>query len=152
MTNLAKFKYRMQNLLNIKEKLENQAKNDFAVARRMLDDELNKLENLQQRKEGYLKKGRELRSSAINIRELEENSYALERMDEYIFIQKGEVEKAERNLEKARVRLTEARQETKIQIRLREKAFEEFKKELSAAESKEVDELTSYTYGQRKNG
>ena len=34
--------------------------------------------------------------------------------------------------------------------RLKEKAFEQFMREENAAESKAVDELTSYTYGQRR--
>ena len=32
------------------------------------------------------------------------------------------------------------------QLELREKAFEEFKQELAATETKEIDELVSYTY------
>jgi len=37
-----------------------------------------------------------------------------------------------------------------VQEKLREKAFETFIKEENARESKEVDELTSYTYGQKR--
>ena len=37
-------------------------------------------------------------------------------------------------------------QERKVQEKLREKAFEEFKHELAEAETKEIDELVSYTY------
>ena len=33
--------------------------------------------------------------------------------------------------------------------KLKERAFEDFLRELSAQEAKEVDELTSYTYGQK---
>ena len=40
--------------------------------------------------------------------------------------------------------------ERKTHEQLREAAFEEFKKELAKEESKEVDELVSYTYGQRR--
>lgn len=147
---MAKFKYRMQSILNIKEKLETQAKNEFAIARRRLDEEIDKLDALKKRKEEYVEEGREMRQSSIHIKDLEENKYALERMDEYISLQEIEVTKAERGLEYAREKLTVARQEAQIHQRLREKAFEEFKKEINAAESKEIDELTSYTYGQKK--
>ena len=92
-----------------------------------------------------------LRASAINIQDLNDNKYALDRMDEQIIAQTEEIHRAERVLEKARVKLTEAMQETKVQVKLREKAFEQFKKDLAAEESKEVDELTSYTYGQKKD-
>ena len=33
--------------------------------------------------------------------------------------------------------------------KLKENSFEEFKREVNSAESKEVDELVSYTYGER---
>ena len=36
---MAKFRYRMQNILNIKEKLEMQAKNEFAAANMELLEE-----------------------------------------------------------------------------------------------------------------
>ena len=56
------------------------------------------------------------------------------------------VHKAEKELEEARDKLNAVMQERKVQEKLREKAFEEFKKELAAAETKEIDELVSYTY------
>lgn len=147
---MAKFKYRMQSILNIKEKLEDQAKNDFSRARLHLDEETDKLQTLEKRKEDYVEEGRRIRKDAINIKDLENNDYAIEKMDEYILRQQEQVKRAECELENARIKLTEAMQETKIQNKLKEKAFEDFKKELNAAESKEVDELTSYTYGQKK--
>ena len=125
---MAKFKYRMQSILNIKEKLEEQAKNEFAQARLRLTEEEEKLEALYLRKASYEEEGRALRMSAINILDLNENKNALERMDEYIARQKVEVNKANAFLENARVKLTEAMQESQIQNKLKEKAFEEFKK------------------------
>lgn len=146
---MAKFIYKMQSILNIKEKLKEQARNEFAAAKIALDEENDALLAIKNRKAEYEEQGRALRSDAINIRDLADNKYALERMDEYIRLQEQRVIKAEKNLERAREKLTLAMQEAEVQNRLREKAFEEFKKELIAQESKEVDELTSYTYGQR---
>ena len=40
--------------------------------------------------------------------------------------------------------------ERKTHETLKEKAFQQFLLDLKREESKEVDELTSYTYGQRK--
>ena len=62
------------------------------------------------------------------------------------------VHAAERNVELARKQLNEAMVERKTHEKLKEKAFEEFKQELLHEESKEIDELVSYTYhdnGQR---
>ena len=40
--------------------------------------------------------------------------------------------------------------ERKTHEKLREKAFEQFKEELKQGESKEIDELVSFTYGKRR--
>lgn len=148
---MAKFKYRMQSVLNIKEKLEEQAKNDFAAARIRLNEEEEKLNALKMRKAKYEEEAILMREGTINIQDLTDNKYALERMEEYIDRQIVEVNKASSFLESARIKMTEAMQEAQIHNRLKEKAFEEFKKDLIAQESKEIDELTSYTYGQHKN-
>ena len=142
---MAKFKYRMQSILNIKEKLEEQAKNEFAAARMRLDEEEEKLRALEERKLFYEDEGRRLRESALNILDLNENKTAIDRMDEFIAIQQIEVNRASALLEQARINLTNAMQEAQIQNKLKEKAFEEFKKEINAQEAKEIDELTSYT-------
>ena len=63
-----------------------------------------------------------------------------------------EVHKAEKELEDARNRLKTVMQERKVQEKLREKAFEEFKQELAEAETKEIDELVSYIYSKGEQG
>ena len=47
---MAKFIYRMQSILDIKQKLEEQAKNEFAKARLQLTLEEDKLQKLKERK------------------------------------------------------------------------------------------------------
>lgn len=147
---MSKFIYRMQNILNLKYKLEEQAKAEFAVARKHLDMEQEKLDMLYRRKEAYEEEGRGLREDSLNVRDILDNRNAISQMKEFIELQKLEVSKAEAQLEEKRQKLQEVRQERKVQEKLREKAFEAFVKEENSRESKEVDELTSYTYGQRR--
>lgn len=147
---MAKFIYRMQSVLAIKEKMEEQAKNEFAGARMHLDEEEEKLNILINRKEGYEEQGRQLQKSSLNVLDILYNRDAISRMKEFIEIQEKAVIAARTQLENARIKLQSAMQESKIQAKLKEKAFEEFMKEENARESKEVDELTSYTYGQKK--
>lgn len=146
---MAKFVYRMQSILDVKEKLEEQAKNEFAKARIYLDEEIAVLDRIKARRSEYEEEGRILRQSVLNIKKLTENQYAIDRMDEAVAAQEIEVQKAQKELDKASANLVKAMQETKIQNKLKEKAFEQFKKDLVAQEMKEVDELTSYTYGQK---
>ena len=147
---MSKFIYRMQNILNLKLKLEEQQKMEFAAARKRLDEEEEKLELFLGRKAGYEEEGRRLREDSLNVQDIRDNRNAILQMDEYIAYQKVQVSKAEAELEKERQKLKEAMQERKIQEKLRENAFEVFMKEENAREGKEVDELVSYTYGQKR--
>lgn len=146
---MARFRYRMQSILNIKQKMEEQAKMDFAAARMRLDEEEEKLQVLQERKEAYQEEGRGLRRDSLKVREIMENREAVAIMDEFIAWQQQQVRLAEKELEQARQRLQIAMQETKTQEKLREKAFEAFMHEENAKEAKEIDELVSYTHGRR---
>lgn len=146
---MARFRYSMQSILNIKMKMETLAKQEFSAARAALDEEEERLRQLYQRKEKYEKKARALLAGTLNIREIEENKSAIVCMEDFIVSQKMRVEMAERKLEEARERLTEVMMERKTHETLKEKAFQIFLMEEKRQESKEIDQLTSYTYGQR---
>ena len=147
---MAKFIYRMQSILNIKEKLEEQARMEFAQANANLAIEEEKLEKLKERRLFYEEQGRKLQENSLNVMNIMENHNAIERMKEFIATQIMVVRRAEDEVEFARIKLTEAMQETKTQHKLKEKAFEEFIREENAREAKEIDELTSYVYGQKR--
>ncbi|MDE7269518.1 MAG: flagellar export protein FliJ [Acetatifactor sp.] len=147
---MAKFRYRLQNVLNIKLKMEDMAKQEFSTAKMHLDEEEEKLFGLQARKREYEELARTLLNGVLNVREIETNQNAILTMDGYIAEQHMQVENARRKLENARERMKVAMQERKTQETLREKAFDEFVRELNREESKVIDELTSYTYGQKQ--
>lgn len=147
---MSKFIYRMQSILNLKYKMEEQVKMEFAAARMRLDEEEEKLSRLFERKASYEEEGRRLREHNLNVQDIMDNKNAILQMNDYIENQKIEVRRAEDELERKRRKLQEVIQERKVQEKLREKAFEEFIKEENSAESNEVDELTSYTYGRRR--
>lgn len=146
---MAKFRYRMQNVLNIKLSMERQAKQQYAEANAKLREEEEKLNVLLRRKFEYEQKARELLKDSLNMREISQNNEAITRMEEFIIQQRRAVQTAMKNVEKARQKMTEVMQERKTHERLREKAFDEFLVEEKQHESKEIDELVSYTYGQR---
>ncbi len=149
---MAKFRYRMQSILNIKYQLETQAKMEVGRAQMRLNEEQEKLQALFDRKEAYFEEGRQMRKETVHANELRDNRNAVLIMDELIAVQEFEVLKAEEAVEKARAKLTEIMQERKMHEKLKEKALLQFLDEEKAAEAKVVDELTSYTYGQRGKG
>lgn len=146
---MAKFRYRMQSILNIKYQLETQAKMEVGRAQMRLNEAQEKLQMLIDRKTSYLEEGRRMREKALNVNDLRDNRNAVLIMDEMIAVQKQEVRRAEEAVERARMKLTSIMQERKMHEKLKEKALLQFLEEEKAGEAKVVDELTSYTYGQR---
>ena len=136
---MGRFRFSMQNILQMKEKLETQAKNEYAQANARLLQEQEKLEILQNRLRANdeLLKG-ELQESLtiVKIKKIKQDSEILET---YIELQNNVIVRCEAEVE-------EAMKERKIFEKLREKAWEKFQKEELQKEQKEVDELVSYTY------
>ena len=146
---MARFRYSLQSILDIKMKMETQAKQEFSAARSALDEEEEKLAVLRNRKAFHEAQAEELLQGLLNFRAIEDNKRSILFTDDLIKEQKEQVKAAERRLESAREALTEVMRERKTHETLREKAFTVFLQEEKRAESKAVDELTSYTYGQR---
>lgn len=147
---MAKFVFRLQSVLNIRVRLEEQQKLNFAAAGKRLREEEEKLAELFGRKEAYEEEGRILRGKNLQVREIIENEEAIARIKEYIAEQTLRVKKAEQLLEEERVKLVDAMRERKTYEKLREKAFEEFVAEENHKEGVENDEHNSFVYGQRQ--
>lgn len=147
---MAKFVYRMQNILDIKNKLEVQARNSYAAARMKLSQEEEKLDRMFEQKKAYEENYRQQLSGNINILQINIFKNAIELCKNQIKKQLVEVKVASLNLEAAQKRLGEVMKERKIQEKLREKAYEEFLQELNDQEKKEIDELVSFRFEQEE--
>ena len=147
---MAKFRYRMQNILNIKEKLEMQAKNEFAAANMELLEEQERLSVMLRENAALQEEGRKLRQKeSLSIRDIADNSLSVSLMKEKMKRQALAIHRAEQKVEEKRKTMTDLMQERKTQEVLRDKAFEVFQQEEKAEEGKQIDQLTSYTYGQK---
>ena len=145
---MARFRYRMQSILDLKLKTEGQAKTEFGLARRALIEEEEKLEALYARKEAFFEESRRMRKEqALPVRDIMEIDRFMETLDDRIEEQKQAIRRAEEAVEEKRRLLEIEMQERKMQERLREKAFEQFKKDERIAEYKEIDERSSFVYG-----
>lgn len=147
---MAKFVYKLQNVLEIKNKMERQAKSVYAEANRKLNMEQEKLEQMIIEKKWLEDHYRKLATGTLAPIELMEARRSIDFQRELIKNQIVEIRVAEKNLELARARLSEAVKERKTHEKLRENAFEEFLAELSAEEKKEIDEVVSYRFGAEK--
>ena len=148
---MAKFKYRMQNILELKMKLEEQQKMDLAAARINLNEEEDKLKDLYERKNEYQEALRESCKNKLNVHKIRMSTLAYESMDDVISRQKIEVKKAEGKVAIEQDKRGEAMKERKIQEKLRERNFNRFVKEVAYEEAAMVDELVAYKYGSDVN-
>ena len=147
---MARFRYRMQNILELKQKLEEQEKNNFAARRMALTEEEDKLDAVLSKRDAIVQEGKDLRLTTIDVTKIRENQRARDYVEEEVKQQRVKVRIAEKNLDAARIKMQAAMQERKIHEKMREKAFERFVEEMNAAEVKEIDQLTSYVYGTRE--
>lgn len=143
---MAKFKYSMQNILEIKIKLETQAKNEFSIANRKYQTEKDRLDELVLKRVGYETRLKESLCGELNIRDINNLKKDINSIKSAIRTQLSNVKKAEDELEIKRYALNELMKERKTHEKLREKKFDEFQKEERDNESKEIDQLVSFTY------
>ena len=146
---MVRFRYSLQNILNIKEKMETQAKQEFGTAQAALNVETEHLERLKERRREYEEQSAGLLKGKLDLRAIEENKEALLKMDSIVATQEIRVEKAKENVEAARERMAEAMKERKMHETLREKAFEAFLQEENHAESKAPTDRRTARTGMR---
>lgn len=140
----------MQNILNMKEKLETQAKNEFASANMELLEEQDKLARMLEHSRRLEEESKQLRlKESLSIKEIKDNTLSIELQKEKMKQQALRIHAAEKKVEQKRKVMVELMQEKKTHELLREKAFEQFLLDEKSEESKQIDELTSYTYGQK---
>lgn len=143
---MAKFIYSMQSILEIKYKLQDQAKTAFMQAQMKVDEAQNELELLIERKMQYEQQKKRLLMEHLDVRRLNECETAINTMEYYIDNQRKKVAALEAVLDNSRRKLKEAMADCKMHEKLKENEFQEFIHELNEQEKKEIDELVSYQY------
>jgi flagellar FliJ protein len=146
---MAKFVYRLQNVLDIKIRLETQAKTEFANAMNVVRTEEEKMVTLINKRNQCQEDIRQRSMGKVDVVQLKIGGDSVKAVEELMKQQAVKLRIAERNLEKVREKLDEAVKDRKIHEKLKENAFEEFKVELNNEEKKEIDELVSFTYNDK---
>ena len=146
---MAVYRYKLQGILDIKDKLETQAKQEFANANIKLLEEEALLEEIRKRKNEYIEEGVKLRLEVIDTVAIDINKRAVEVMEDEEKKQELEVAVARKNVDAARKKMMDARTETRIYEKLKENDFKEFMIEEGKAESKEIDELNSFRFSEK---
>lgn len=143
---MAKFIYRMENILNLQTKLESEAKIQLTMANNILRQEQQKLKQIYRDISDYEEKIRGYSMTVLDVQELKRcnDAIAVKKMEAEE--QKKTIERAQKNADKAMHKVREAMLKRKTQEALKEKAFEKFKREVNEEEKKEIDQVVSYQY------
>ena len=151
---MAKFFYSMQNILDIKLKLEETAKQEYSEARMRLSAEEEKLALLEERRDSYYREYQEALQGNLDFLKIEECRYSLDIMGDMIIRQNDVIKQRSKELELVRQKLNQVMQERKMHEKLKEKQFDTFKQEINAQENKETDEVAGYqfTHAMTKTG
>lgn len=147
-----KFKFSLEKVLKQRRIQADLAEKDFLEAQANLNLEIQKRDVMVQVKDESLHQ----RSSIVQNK----NSWAIEVEQINIFVQGQDLRIKQQNLrltefeklvESKREILRNAMVEVKIIERLKEKKFEEFKKEMNRQEQNEIDELTVLRFSRTEN-
>lgn len=144
---MTKFSFRLESILQIKIKLEEQAKMEFAAAKMRLNEEEDKLQALKDRKEAYEQELKRLYMGNLDVRRINSTSAAIEVTETQINTQAFAVKRAEKKVTAASDKLSTVMQERKSMEKLKENKLAEYMREYNEEESKQTDELISYQYG-----
>ncbi len=143
---MAVFRYSMQNVLDVKLKLEDQAKTAFSQAQMRVNEATDVLNTIIKRRESYEELKRELMTKRLDVLKLNQCQNAIDSLKYQEQQQARKLAALNAVLDNARRKLNEAIIERKTHEKLKENEFEEFKIELNNQEKKEIDELVSFTH------
>ncbi|MCR4721079.1 MAG: flagellar export protein FliJ [Lachnospiraceae bacterium] len=143
---MQKFKFKLEGVLSVKLRLEEQAKAAFASAMQSLNACEQRRDEAAKRVSAYEHRFEELISGVLNVTEINMCKEAIRIVREDLAEKENAVKRASNRVEMCRKNLTNAIMERKTLEKLKEKEFEEYIKEYNDEERKQIDELVSYRH------
>ena len=147
---MLKFRYSMQGILDLKYRLEDQAKGVFAAAKIRVEEEQERIDLLKNERLSYEEGLQKLKLGTLDFREIQVVKVGIEAKEDVIKKQNRVLLRAEHEMEAASERLRELMVDRKTHETLKDKAFENYLLEMAGEEKKETDELVSYRFNNRQ--
>jgi flagellar FliJ protein len=146
---MAGYKFKLQNILKLKENMERDKKNEFGAATQRFDKERLKLEQLNAEMYNMCEKIEEAVSNGISAKELllqhQFKDYYKHSISNQIIRRKM----AEEHMEICRHKLVEAVQDRKIMEKLKEIDYSKYRYIEQKIEEKLVDDLVSFKHSNK---
>lgn len=148
---MARFIFKLESVLNIKQQQEDNKKNELGKAIQMLESERQKLTGLENSQAETVREFNE-KAKKTTVHKLIEFNEFLSLLNSRIKSQKENVNNASLYVDKIREELLMAVKERKILEKLKEKKHEEYLIEQKKLEQKTNDEIVSYNYNDSSAG
>lgn len=143
---MSKFKFKMQKVLEIKEKIEKQKENEHTKAINILNKyKKQKVEVVNQKR----KIVQDLKQGIINnisSKEIASYNNYINYMKKVIKMIEKNIKLSQTDVDRKREQLEDAIKERKVMGKLKEKEFEKYKEQEKRLEQNLLDEIASYKY------
>jgi flagellar FliJ protein len=158
---MARFRFRLQPLLEQKEKAQEQAEKEMTARQKELEAERAEMERLKQRERDLIEQRQELRLNIMKTAEgerltgeelvrrrtfVEALGQDIETARDAVFSQRMVLEECEERLQKAKARVAECKREVEILVKYRDRLQERHRKEEERKEDLELDEVGNMLY------
>lgn len=143
---MAKFIFRLQSYLGVKEQLEELKKNEYGMALRRLEEEKQRKARMEQELAENVLLFKKTLAATIAPTEIRRYNNRIELLKTWIIEQDERVKEAEIEAEEKRLELVEAMKDKKALETVKERNYEEYLKDEQRAEQTIVDGIVSYQY------
>lgn len=138
------FKFRLQKILDLKEKEEDNKKNEVALVLREIRETKQELEKIKIMRSSEKQHREDLNSNGCSIQEIREINTYITFLEEQIDLTILKLKELDVKLKEKQDEYLESRKERKSYDKLKEKDHERFKQEEAKQEEKIIDEIVSY--------
>lgn len=147
---MAEFKYKLQNILNLRENIEKEKKNNFGIAVKRLENEKKTLKEFQSELDELYNQSNSETSDGISIFQLRIFMQYAEYYKRAISNQQVKIKMAEEYLEECRNELIKASQEKKMMEKLKTVEKTKYLYEEQKKEEKVIDDIVTFREGRKK--
>jgi len=145
------FKFRLQQVLELREQHEKQIAAKLAEAESVADEARVAQKALESIRQSGSQALRAAHASEPTIGQLKTIGYVIEQMNHHIIDAQSRVDMAEKLVTQARTDLTSALQARRVLSRLRDRHFATWRTEDNAQEMRQMDELALSRFSRREN-
>ena len=146
---MAKFDFRLQRYLDVKEQLENQKKLEYAQANLDYENAKNKKLILLEELDNQVKSFRQNIENQVLVKNISQYNDYIEILKKDIIKQEQVIHQKKKVVDIKKLELLRINKETKIITKLKENKYEEFLQEEKLLEEKYIDEIVSYKYNKK---